>query len=250
MGRWMSPDWSDSPESVPYAVLADPQTLNLYGYVRNNPVGHADADGHEQINAEAIVDGSEASARFLGAEIVGAGKGLYNAFAGTYNLGAELLNEQQASSGQPRIELPLAPTASYNNLGELVGASVATLGLAIAGGAKTSGEGAAAEASLTEPHPSVTTPYERPTGATTAEQRAAVQGNPCVDCGSTDAKMVANHKTPLVKEYYQTGTIDKVNMRSVDAVNSHCATCSNRSGAELSRYSRRMKAKLGNKDGD
>ena len=46
MGRWMSPDWADKPEPVPYADLADPQSLNLYGYVRNNPMSHADADGH------------------------------------------------------------------------------------------------------------------------------------------------------------------------------------------------------------
>jgi RHS repeat-associated protein len=46
MGRWMSPDWSESPEPVPYLDLSDPQTLNLYGYVRNNPTTLADADGH------------------------------------------------------------------------------------------------------------------------------------------------------------------------------------------------------------
>ncbi|HWR35382.1 MAG TPA: RHS repeat-associated core domain-containing protein [Clostridia bacterium] len=46
MGRWMSPDWAGAPEPVPYADFGDPQTLNLYGYVRNNPLSHADADGH------------------------------------------------------------------------------------------------------------------------------------------------------------------------------------------------------------
>jgi RHS repeat-associated protein len=46
MGRWMSPDWADKPETVPYSDLGDPQSLNLYGYVRNNPLSHADADGH------------------------------------------------------------------------------------------------------------------------------------------------------------------------------------------------------------
>ena len=46
MGRWMSPDWSSAPEPVPYADLTDPQTLNLYGYVRNNPLSHADTDVH------------------------------------------------------------------------------------------------------------------------------------------------------------------------------------------------------------
>jgi RHS repeat-associated protein len=46
VGRFMSPDWSASPMGVPYARFGDPQTLNLYAYVRNNPLGHADSDGH------------------------------------------------------------------------------------------------------------------------------------------------------------------------------------------------------------
>jgi RHS repeat-associated protein len=45
-GRWTSPDWSAAPQPVPYASLGDPQTLNLYAYVRNSPLGRADADGH------------------------------------------------------------------------------------------------------------------------------------------------------------------------------------------------------------
>jgi len=45
-GRWTSPDWSAVPQAVPYGTLGDPQTLNLYAYVRNNPLGSADADGH------------------------------------------------------------------------------------------------------------------------------------------------------------------------------------------------------------
>ena len=32
--------------SAAYADPPDPQTLNLYTYVRNNPLSHADADGH------------------------------------------------------------------------------------------------------------------------------------------------------------------------------------------------------------
>lgn len=46
MGRFMSPDWADKPEAVPYSTLDNPQSLNLYGYVLNNPLSHADADGH------------------------------------------------------------------------------------------------------------------------------------------------------------------------------------------------------------
>jgi RHS repeat-associated protein len=46
MGRFMSPDWSAKAEPVPYAKLDDPQSLNLYAYVRNNPLTRVDADGH------------------------------------------------------------------------------------------------------------------------------------------------------------------------------------------------------------
>jgi RHS repeat-associated protein len=46
VGRWMSPDWSAKEEPVPYAKLDDPQSLNLYDYVRNNPLSSIDADGH------------------------------------------------------------------------------------------------------------------------------------------------------------------------------------------------------------
>jgi RHS repeat-associated protein len=46
MGRFMSPDWSAKEDPVPYAQLDDPQSLNLYAYVRNNPLTRADADGH------------------------------------------------------------------------------------------------------------------------------------------------------------------------------------------------------------
>jgi RHS repeat-associated protein len=83
--------------------------------------------------------------------------------------------------------------------------------------------------------------YKRPSGATTEAQRASVQGKPCVTCGETKPKMVADHKTPLVKEHYQTGTIDKKKMTSTEAVQPQCPTCSARQGAEMSRYSKEQK---------
>jgi len=45
-GRWLSPDYSDDPEAVPNADLSNPQSLNLYAYVQNNPLGTTDSDGH------------------------------------------------------------------------------------------------------------------------------------------------------------------------------------------------------------
>ena len=52
MGRWATPDWSARPVTVPYANFGDPQSLNLYLYVRNDPVSNADADGHIDDNAD------------------------------------------------------------------------------------------------------------------------------------------------------------------------------------------------------
>jgi RHS repeat-associated protein len=46
LGRFTSPDWSAKPEPVPYADLTNPQSLNLYVYVQNNPLKNRDLDGH------------------------------------------------------------------------------------------------------------------------------------------------------------------------------------------------------------
>ena len=46
LGRFTTPDWSAKTDPVPYAVFDDPQSLNLYAYVRNNPIVHFDENGH------------------------------------------------------------------------------------------------------------------------------------------------------------------------------------------------------------
>jgi RHS repeat-associated protein len=46
LARFMTPDWAAKPAAVPYAKFGDPQSLNLYGYVENEPVNRIDADGH------------------------------------------------------------------------------------------------------------------------------------------------------------------------------------------------------------
>ena len=45
-GRWLSSDWSSVPVAVPYANLTNPQTLNLYAMVSDDPETSADLDGH------------------------------------------------------------------------------------------------------------------------------------------------------------------------------------------------------------
>ena len=46
LGRFITPDWEAKAAAVPYAEFADPQTLNLYAYVRNIPTSLVDGDGH------------------------------------------------------------------------------------------------------------------------------------------------------------------------------------------------------------
>jgi RHS repeat-associated protein len=80
MGRFLSPDWAAKEEPVPYATFDDPQSLNLYSYVRNNPLGRVDADGHCAEDL-CIVEGGAA-----------AGVGLYIAGAAVLAGAAEYLS--------------------------------------------------------------------------------------------------------------------------------------------------------------
>lgn len=73
MGRFFSPDWSATPTAVPYANFGNPQSLNLYSYVRNNPLRYTDPNGHCAEDL-CIVEGAAigTGALYAGAAIAGA----------------------------------------------------------------------------------------------------------------------------------------------------------------------------------
>jgi 5-methylcytosine-specific restriction endonuclease McrA len=54
LGRFITPDWAAKATAVPYANFGNPQSLNLYSYVTNNPMTVGDPDGHQQAVANAI----------------------------------------------------------------------------------------------------------------------------------------------------------------------------------------------------
>ena len=58
--RFVTPDWSDDPEPIPYADLTNPQTLNQYVIVHDNPNTFADLDGHEDDDGGADDTGGSA----------------------------------------------------------------------------------------------------------------------------------------------------------------------------------------------
>ena len=51
LGRFLTPDWAAKAAAIPYAELADPQSLNLYSYVRNRLTVQIDPDGHYLLGA-------------------------------------------------------------------------------------------------------------------------------------------------------------------------------------------------------
>ncbi len=55
-GRFLSADWSAVPAPVPYANLTNPQTLNLYAMVGDNPESFADLDGHCDDRSSSLCD--------------------------------------------------------------------------------------------------------------------------------------------------------------------------------------------------
>jgi RHS repeat-associated protein len=70
MGRFMSPDWSSEPDPVPYADLSNPQSLNMYAYVRNNPLRTVDPDGHDGEDEDEAEDPQQAGTIAVPAPIV------------------------------------------------------------------------------------------------------------------------------------------------------------------------------------
>jgi RHS repeat-associated protein len=114
-GRWISPDWSAIPAPVPYANLTNPQTLNLYAMVHNNPETLADFDGHcpncvaagiGAVAGAAIGAGSEyvgaklAHREVTGKELLGAAlKGAATGAAAGFTAGASLLATSAAVGG-------------------------------------------------------------------------------------------------------------------------------------------------------
>jgi RHS repeat-associated protein len=65
-GRFLSADWSAVPVAVPYASLTNPQTLNLYAMVGDNPETFVDLDGHGGCHSDVYGPGEHGQVCGLG----------------------------------------------------------------------------------------------------------------------------------------------------------------------------------------
>jgi RHS repeat-associated protein len=63
IGRFTTPDWSAKVVPVPYAKLDNPQSLNLYSYVLNNPLSRVDSNGHDVVLGNTTDKDRKATAR-------------------------------------------------------------------------------------------------------------------------------------------------------------------------------------------
>lgn len=233
VGRFMSPDFSASPGVLPYSDLANPQSLNLYGYANNNPLNLVDSDGHQagaiasdwwsagqalvstlMVGGEAIIGSGVAAVGLLAApSVVAVDVGLQVPVEPSGNLMLDALNP-------PNV----FPAVQSENTADNNSASQ---------GQNTQSTGVAPNTNPSRPDK----PYKRPKNATTKAQRASVQGKTCTTCGAA-GQMYANHRDPLVTEYYRGGgNIDLNKMRSPDAVEPQCPDCSNWSGGLLRAFS-------------
>lgn len=141
LGRFMTPDWAAKPVDVPYANFGNPQSLNLYSYVQNNPTTLGDPDGHDW---ESNIVYLSTAAGTLGGALIG---GTVGAGAGT-------------------LALPGGGTVGGGYAGGVLGAGVgAGFGVAVGHAivntikAVSSNESTPAPASSTTPAPAAGSPH-------------------------------------------------------------------------------------------
>lgn len=229
--------------------------INRYAYVGNNPVNFNDPNGLVARAAATWVDTQSTSYVSARTELYSnIGNGIGNAYnSGLSQLPSSVSTPIQGFVSGAQGQVSSNPSVAnflgnnlregFTNILDSVAPTIPGTDIRFAFGLGTK---SGVPGNNFVPNNIVTGPYVRPSGAgPTAAQRAAVQGQPCVDCGAITPKQVADHIDPLVVQYYRDGDVNVGQQSSVNAVQAHCPTCSASQGGQLSAFSKTMKQIFG-----
>src|SRR5690348_4586152 len=132
LGRWITPDWAAKAVDVPYAEFSDPQSLNLYSYVRNVPTVKMDVDGHiPQLAMEFMQNLQKLGNDFINHPLQTTGQILKGAVGTAVNL----LPVSDHSVPSSKMPAPYIPVTT----GEKAGTVLMTIGTAALPGPKGTG---------------------------------------------------------------------------------------------------------------
>ena len=240
--NWIQFKWRNHDPQIGRFIEIDPLSDDYeynspYAFSENKVTGHVELEGLEALEFMKLIydnvsDGLYRTGKWINDNL--------NPAVSTAELITGKSNESNFTEPKPRMESAAELGFSLFPGGKIEGAVVKTAEKVLVKEGVQAAEKQVVKAEA-RAEVKVVEAYKRPNNATTSAQRASVQGKPCVSCGEAKPKMVADHKTPLVKEHYQTGTIDKTKMKSTDAVQPQCPTCSAKQGAEMSQYSKEQK---------
>jgi RHS repeat-associated protein len=210
LARFITPDWAAKAVDVPYAEFSDPQSLNLYTYVRNIPTVKVDPDGHDWHDAldysVGVLKGVASSVSFgtVGApsahDSVASLTGQLSGSVAVTHISATVAEASGPAAVGGLLAAPATGGASLVVSGGAIAAVAASTATAI-GGAKNIGAVAVAMGKLAQ---SKTGPGSVPPGerapqrtATPAEksQKLAEQGGKCANCETPvkDGEGIGHH---------------------------------------------------------